>query len=140
MRASVETVNAIDPTREAKLKVGKKTYRLRFAVRELRHAERHLGLKALSPDGRGINRIISTFLDGSIENFLAALYIMIARDQPDITDDLVLDIADSDFDAARTAVYTVFGLTLPEPDPNVPPAAETTPEVPTSEPTATSIG
>ena len=126
----------IDPTREAVFKVNlqrdgkpvEKTYQLRFALREIHRAELILGMKALKDGPGGVNKIIQTLTDGSLDKLLALFGIMAYRHRPDGIDlEELYEIAEADLDGMMAVCYHVLNITLPKPsesDPNEQPAAE----------------
>jgi len=125
----------VNPYREAEVSIGGKTYRLRFGVRELARAERATGIRAIGK--QGIQAILESLLDGSLGNKLFLFYLMLGKHQPDLTQADADDLFEQNPDGAAGAVEEVLGLSTPEPDPKVTPAAPTT--EPTS-PTETSTG
>lgn len=135
----------IDTTREAEFKVSltkdgqpvEKTYRLRFAMRELYKAEQVLGIKALANGARGVNEIIQRLTDGSLDSFVFLFGVMAKRHAPAITDEEVYDAIEADFEGAMRAVYHVLNIALPKPEEASDPKAPTT-ETPTEE-TAISV-
>jgi hypothetical protein len=134
MRRTLEAITELDPSREATVLVRTqvdgaevtRAVRLRFGFKELRHAERVLGMKVLPEPERGVNKILNTLLDGTLDMFVVMLALMMQRNQPGTDDDQALEILDgAGLPAVKAAVYEVLNLSMPEPkaaDPNEQPA------------------
>lgn len=111
VRVTKDGVTTITGTEE-------RTYRLRFAMRELHRAEQFYGIKALAnEDGRlGVNAIIQKLTDGSLDNLLYLFGTMASRERT-IPVEEMFDVADADFNGLLSACYGLLGIVLPEPDP-----------------------
>lgn len=110
-------------------------YRLRFSIRELYRAEQILNIKALKDDG--VNKIIQTLTDGSLDKLLALFGIMAHRDRPKGIDfDELCAIAEANFDGMMRACYGVLNITLPKPEESSDPKAPETPVKPNGKKTA----